>query len=146
MRYRVSVDDNFHYMDERERSEAGTYPTKWAAVREAKRIVRNSLRWEYQQCKQETPGELYDRYTDFGRDPFVSPGVKFSAWKYAESQCTAICKAKGRAPRRDYSEAIPWTSKIAKLHEFLGMGLFEMIVTVFGWIAIIFCLIFERVR
>jgi len=43
MRYRVLVDDNFHYMDESERYELGKFKTLEAAVAACKRIVDEFL-------------------------------------------------------------------------------------------------------
>ena len=98
MRYRVSVDDNFHYMDESERHEAGTYATCEEAIEVAKEIVINSLQWEFSQCEHGTPEELYDRYTSFGEDPFVYPNGKFSAWRYAKAKCATICSGESIPP------------------------------------------------
>ena len=94
-RYKVMVDDNFHYEDPEERSEQGVYETAEEALAACRRIVDQSL----QECYR--PGvsaqTLYDYYTSFGDDPFVVvvDGVdrdfKFSAWSYAEQRCRAIC-------------------------------------------------------
>mgnify|MGYP005869845883 CR=1 FL=1 len=93
MKYRVCIDDNFHYMNEDERTDAGAYSTAEEAIQAAKELVLKSLRWEYK------PGmnaaQLYDQYQDFGDDPFVigpGPGIKFSAWQYAESMAASICE------------------------------------------------------
>jgi hypothetical protein len=42
--YRVMVDDNFHYMDEDERFEHGSFPTAEEAIAACKRIVDEILR------------------------------------------------------------------------------------------------------
>lgn len=105
--FRVMIDDNFHFMDEDERIESGTFQTYEAAVKAAKKIVDRSLRWERSQCKNPTnPKELYHRYTDFGDDPFVMPqppGEHFSAWGFAEQRCHDICReplSRGRRTRK----------------------------------------------
>lgn len=92
MRYRVSVDDNFHYMDESERTGAGTYETAAEAIEVAKNIVDASLRHLYKPGM--TPERLYDDYQDFGDDPYIVPRESehsFSAWNYAKERCASIC-------------------------------------------------------
>jgi hypothetical protein len=96
-RYRVMVDDNFHYQDEGERREHGVYETLEEARAACRALVDRSLAAEYR------PGisaeKLFDRYKSFGEDPFILPvdggneGVLFSAWTYAEERCGAICGA-----------------------------------------------------
>ena len=54
------IDDNFHYMDEDERCDSGTFKTYEEAVSAAKEIVDRSLRWERGQSKNPNdPDELY---------------------------------------------------------------------------------------
>ncbi len=92
MKYKVCVDDNFHYMDEAERSDAGVYDTAEEALAAVKRIVDESLRWGYKAVM--TPAELYEQYIGFGTDPFIvsdDPDCKFSAWDYAKERSAAIC-------------------------------------------------------
>jgi len=99
-RYRVLVDDNFHYQDG-DRREQGVYDTLDAALAACRDIVDAALAREYR------PGisadALYDRYVSFGDDPFivaadiVAPDgaderAKFSAWSYAKERCRAICR------------------------------------------------------
>jgi hypothetical protein len=96
-RYRVMVDDNFHYQDESERRELGVYKTLEEALAACRAVVDRSLSEEYR------PGisaeKLFDRYTSFGEDPFIravdgaNEGVLFSAWTYAKERCEAICGA-----------------------------------------------------
>ena len=96
LKYQVFTDDNFHFMDESERSSDGTFDTFDDAVSRAIELVDKSLRWERWQCEnQNNPDELYDRYMDFGDDPFVRPcpeGANFSAWEYAKTRCKEICE------------------------------------------------------
>ncbi len=97
-RYRVLVDDNFHYQDENERYEHGTYDTMEEALAICHAIVQQWLLNEYK------PGmsalSLYNHYADFGDDPFIvsvegaDVRANFSAWTYAKERSEAIC-AKG---------------------------------------------------
>lgn len=85
----VYVDDNFHYMDEDERYEHGTFETKEEALSACRRIVDGFLLNVFK------PGmsaeELYEQYTGFGEDPWFrgsSPG--YSSWEYAKKRCAEI--------------------------------------------------------
>ena len=92
MKYRVSVDDNFHFMDESERDEGRSYQTAEEALSAARDIVDKSLRHLYRDGF--TPEELYDSYTSFGDDPFITTDDKscsFSAWNYAQQRRAYIC-------------------------------------------------------
>jgi hypothetical protein len=91
---KVMIDDNFHYMDESERYTHGEFATLEAAIERCKTIVNECLLHGY------TPGmsaaALYQYYTGFGEDPWVSGavgGVPFSAWTYAKGRCAEICGA-----------------------------------------------------
>lgn len=94
-RYKVMVDDNFHYQESDERREYGAYQTLEEALAACRGLVDKSLREEYR------PGisaqDLYDRYTSFGDDPFImviegaDDRAKFSAWDYAKDRCRVIC-------------------------------------------------------
>ncbi len=92
-RYRVMVDDNFHYMDEDERYCDGSYDDYDTALVRCKAIVDSCLTSQYE------PGmaadALFARYRDFGQDPFILPSPSdrqhFSAWTYARHRCEAIC-------------------------------------------------------
>ena len=94
-RYKVMVDDNFHYQDSDERWEQGTYETVEEALAACRGIVDQSLQEEYR------PGisaeALYRRYLSFGDDPFIvvldgsDDRATFSAWSYAKERCRAIC-------------------------------------------------------
>jgi hypothetical protein len=93
MKYTIVCDDNFHYMDESERSTHGQYDSADAAIAAAKALVDRSLSFMYRPGM--TPEELYDYYTDFGDDPFIrsdDPACVFSAWNYAREQCPKICQ------------------------------------------------------
>jgi hypothetical protein len=98
-RYKVMVDDNFHYQEPEERWELGIYATLEEALAACRGIVDRALKEEY------LPGisaeKLYDRYTSFGDDPFIvvldgaDADARFSAWNYAKERCRTLC---GDAP------------------------------------------------
>jgi hypothetical protein len=93
--YRVMVDDNFHYMDEDERWELGTFATADEALAACRKLVDDWLAHNYK------PGmaavELYEQYTSFGDDPFIvtthgaDKAINFSAWDYALERTQAMC-------------------------------------------------------
>lgn len=92
MPYRVMVDDNFHYMDEDERYMIGEYSSLAAAIAVCQHIVDRCLRDELKAGM--TADELWQRYRDFGQDPFIlskDPADRFSAWKYARQRCEELC-------------------------------------------------------
>jgi len=93
MRYRVLVDDNFHYMDESERYELGKFKTLEAAVAACKRIVDEFLISNYR--PDMTAAELYEQYAFCGEDPFIvytgQETVPFSARDYASERVKQIC-------------------------------------------------------
>jgi len=94
MKYTVICADNFHYMDERERSTHGQYDSPEAAIAAAKAVVDHCLLFIYRPGM--TADVLYDHYTDFGDDPFIrsdDPTCVFSAWSYAKERCPEICRA-----------------------------------------------------
>lgn len=94
-RYRVMVDDNFHYQDLAERREQGIYESVEEALAACRGLVDQSLEEEYR------PGisaeALYSRYVSFGDDPFIvvldgaDERATFSAWSYATDRCREIC-------------------------------------------------------
>jgi hypothetical protein len=94
-RYKVMVDDNFHYMEEDERDEVGTFSTIEEAIAACKQIVDNSLR-HLAKGKTYTPDDLYDYYTSFGSDPFIvaldpkDDPPSFSAWNYAKERSQVL--------------------------------------------------------
>jgi hypothetical protein len=95
MKYRVLVDDNFHYMDESERYELGQFDTLEAAVAACKSLVDEFLLSAYHPGMM--VGELLKQYAFFGEDPFVDTGdgtVPFSARDYASEKAREICGAR----------------------------------------------------
>jgi hypothetical protein len=77
----VRVWDNFHYMDEGEAYDAGTFATYEEALAAAKRIVELSVaEFDYD----------YEKYVFFGEDPGIigePKGELFSAREYAKRVC-----------------------------------------------------------
>ena len=94
-RYRVLVDDNFHYMDEDERYVYGTYFTPDEALAVCRDIVERWLSAHHKAGMSKE--ELFDLYTSFGEDPFVraptgAPVIAFSAWDYARERAEHLCQ------------------------------------------------------
>jgi hypothetical protein len=87
--YQVLVDDNYHYMDEDERWELGTFQNAEAAVGACRQMID---RWLLASYKEGVTAErLYEHYVAFGEDPFIvavgdAPAVQFSAWHYASER------------------------------------------------------------
>lgn len=98
LRYKVLIDDNFHYMDEESRIEHGIFKSPEKAIAACRRIVDESLRHLHEPGMSEA--ELIAQYTFFGDDPFIvtlagtgdaSQPVLFLARDYARDRCAAIC-------------------------------------------------------
>ena len=95
--FTVVVADNFHYADESEHYEHGTFDTIEAAISAAKAIVDAFL------LSGRKPGmtakQLFEMYAHFGEDPFIRGGgegkVLFSAWEYARGRCSELCPQSG---------------------------------------------------
>ncbi|MEJ2600623.1 MAG: hypothetical protein P8Z00_19985 [Anaerolineales bacterium] len=96
MSYRVLVDDNFHYLDETERYELGSFEDLESAIRAAKKVVDSFLASEYQPGI--TARQLFKYYLTFGEDPFIlapdQSKAPFSAWEYAQTRCDELCNLK----------------------------------------------------
>ncbi len=95
--YKVMVDDNFHYTDEDERSEYGTFLTVEEALGTCRRLVDEALLAQYQDG--ETAVQLFERYKSFGDDPFLvaldsAPKIEFSAWTYAERRASELAASR----------------------------------------------------
>jgi hypothetical protein len=92
-RYEVWSNDNFHYMDAKECIFMGEYGSLEEAEAECRRIVEESVRHLY--LLGIKPDKFYDRYINYGEDPFVVGGdpkqPRFSAWDYAKALCERIC-------------------------------------------------------
>jgi hypothetical protein len=93
-KYKVMIDDNFHYMED-ERRELGTYVSVEEALAACRDVVDVWLAANYKPGM--SSAELIEQYKSFGDDPFIValPGApaeaKFSAWDYAAKRAQAIC-------------------------------------------------------
>ena len=88
LKYKVIVDDNFHYMDESERYELGKFKDCAAAVAACKKIVD-----EFLASNRGGPDDLMATYVMFGEDPFIvtdDPECKFSARDYARERAREL--------------------------------------------------------
>ena len=102
--YVVYVSDNFHPMGTGDADTIGEYDNYEEAVKVCQDIVSRSIEWEHQtgplvqsnKYQQGMTGkEIYDRYINFGDDPFIRPepeGRHFSAWDYAKEQIEQLAK------------------------------------------------------
>lgn len=90
MTYRVFIDDNFHYQDESERRLGGEFATYEEALEFCKNRVDEDLRNAAGEASSATG--LYEAYTLFGEDPWITPDEKpgFSAWAYAKMRAPEI--------------------------------------------------------
>jgi hypothetical protein len=94
-KYKVLIDDNFHYMEEDERRELGIYSSLEEALAVCRNVVDAWLAANYKPGMRSA--ELIEQYKSFGDDPFIValPGAcveaKFSAWDYAATRAQALC-------------------------------------------------------
>jgi hypothetical protein len=84
--YTVLVDDNFHFMDENERYELGTFPTLKEALDASMKLVGADLLQGNTSAGSE---DLVKCYEGMGEDPFIV-GVPFSAWDYARDLAAVL--------------------------------------------------------
>ena len=95
-KYKVYVDDNYHYMDESERYAVGSYNSLKEALEKCKEITIKSLGGLFE--KGMTPDKLHAQWLMLGEDPFIVGGdgsVPFSARKFiAAKLCEDIIEAK----------------------------------------------------
>ena len=93
MPYQVIACDNFHYMDESERTTSRLFDTAEEAAAHCRWIVDDYLLTALKPGM--TAEQLWDSYTSFGEDPFIvgvdAPQVKFSGWDYARERCQLLC-------------------------------------------------------
>jgi hypothetical protein len=108
MPYVVMVNDNFHYMDESERYQAGEFPTAEEALARCRQIVDEYLDDAQKIEENSTATALWQSYVMFGEDPFIvakgAEPVTFSAWAYARARCEEQCGGRiedSRPSRRD---------------------------------------------
>jgi hypothetical protein len=88
------VADNFHYMDEDERWEYGTFATPEEALAACRKLVDEWLALNHKPGI--TADALLSQYKSFGDDPYIiapyeAQGVAFSAWDYARERAAALC-------------------------------------------------------
>ena len=90
--FSVKVDDNYHYMDESERYEDGSYQTLAEAILRCKAITIASLKACYE--KGIDANKLQAQWLMFGDDPFVVGAAgkpPFSAREFVtEELCRGI--------------------------------------------------------
>lgn len=101
MKHRVTIADNFHYMDASEYIDGGEFETYDDALARARTIVDESLESTWQ--PGDSPDALMARYTQFGDDPFIVPPGEppFSAREYARMRVDAVChEREGWLPSR----------------------------------------------
>ncbi len=83
-KFKVFIDDNFHYMDEDERIYLGEYDKLKEAIEACRQITEDSLAGYYKPGISED--KMLANYCIFGEDPFIfdgSGGHYFSARDYA---------------------------------------------------------------
>ena len=106
-RYAVTVEDYYRYGEEDRRYTHSAYDTADDAIAAAKKIIDDSLKHELQQSPPGvTARELYDRYIDFGSDPFIkvppgAPRIEFSTLKYAKQKAIEMCNLAGNMVSED---------------------------------------------
>lgn len=86
--FKVSVDYNFHFMDETERYMAGTFDRFEATAAKCRSIVDHGLQHLHKSGMK--AGELFKMYCAFREGPWIEGG-QFSAWEYARSKCAEFC-------------------------------------------------------
>jgi hypothetical protein len=94
-KYHLRVYDNFHYGDESEAYDHGSYPTYEAAMIAAKAIVDEFFVSNWKPGIK--PDDLLSQYSLYGEDPVILPNEpgeqeRFSARKYAEGSVAEICR------------------------------------------------------
>ena len=88
-RWTVLVDDNFHFRDESERYELGSYNCLNDAMAACRAVVDRFL----QGRTEPDAASLLECYLTFGENPFIvgpEAGVKFSAREYARLRCDEL--------------------------------------------------------
>jgi hypothetical protein len=93
-KFKVYIDDNFHYMDEGNRQFDGEYDTYEEAEDRCREIVEKSIMEFYKPGITEQ--ELSQGYFVYGEEPFVIPtpaGKSFSAYTHASNRIVEIIKS-----------------------------------------------------
>ncbi len=100
-KYKVYVDDNYHYMDVSERYAAGSYDSLKEALEKCKEITIKSLGDQFE--RGITPDKLQAQWSMFGEDPFIVGGdgsIPFSARKFITAElCKLIIESKTKDTR-----------------------------------------------
>jgi len=95
-KYKVFVDDNYHYGDEGERYETASYKSLQEAINQCEEITIKSLTDLYEHGI--TADDLKAQWSMFGEDPFIRGAdisVPFSARKFISTEiCQIIIEAK----------------------------------------------------
>jgi len=101
-KFKVFVDDNYHYMDESERYTAGSYNSLEKAIERCKKITIQSLE---DLCEKGiSPEKLSAQWSMFGEDPFIVGGsgtVPFSARKFIIAELCKVVIASRNIGTRD---------------------------------------------
>ena len=120
-RYKVMVDDNFHYQHDDDRWEKGIYKSLAQAISACCELVNKSLEEMYR-TGMSAQG-LYDLYVRFGDDPFIvvldgtDERAEFSAWNYAKERSRVICQQRSPVPQRATKESASEPRKILGLSQ-----------------------------
>jgi len=98
-KYKVFVDDNYHYMDEGERYAVASYNSLTEAIEKCKEITIRSLESFFE--KGISPENLKAQWALFGEDPFITGGdgaVPFSAREFITTElCCVIIESRLKA-------------------------------------------------
>ena len=89
LKYKVWIDDNFHFMDEDERVFHGEFDTPTQAIVACQKIVDANID---SITENETDADkAYESYVCFGDDPWIE-GLDFSAFEYAKIKIQEVLK------------------------------------------------------
>ncbi len=91
-KYTVRILDNFHFMDQSEEYNSGTFDTHKAAVDKCKRIIDEFLESAYR--ADETAEGLYATYIMYGETPIIlgPDSGNFSSNDYTMIRCIELTK------------------------------------------------------
>ena len=85
MTYTVSIDDNFHFMQEDERYTSGTFATAEEAKEHCKALIKAELNSYLEQGI--AVDKLAFTWGAFGEDPWINPDCGFSSRDFVERCC-----------------------------------------------------------
>lgn len=89
--FKVSVDNDLHYMDESKRYIAGEFDTLEEAIAKCQSIVDEFISGA---DSMSDPKKFYESYVCFGEDPWIPQCDSFSAWDYAKERGFKIWNGK----------------------------------------------------